>query len=443
MRILVNDFAGHPFQIQLSRELARAGHTVLHTYLGANNTPKGSISALEHDSPNFAIESVKIVREFKKHSVLSRVFSDHAYGSAVSARVRQFKPDIVMSANTPLDAQKLLLRAVCDVNARLVFWLQDLLSVGIEFALRRKRVPFAGSVGKFYRRLEQRLLRASDAVVCIAPEFHRVMERWRIDSRKTFVIENWAPLDEVTPRSRNTAWAKEQGLAGKFCFMYSGTLGMKHSPELLLQLARHFQAREEVVTAVIAEGPGADWLRRNAHQVRPGALVLLPFQPYDRLSEVLASSDVLITLLDRDGGAFAVPSKTLAYLCAGRPQLVSAPECNLAARIVQRAVAGETVPPDPQPLLEAAERMLQCESLRQRYAANARSYAERTFQIEEVTQRFLEVFHFALGKRSYACNAPNDSMPVRTVTDDKAQTRRVAFPAEVNALGSISQHPNG
>ncbi|MFI5107222.1 MAG: glycosyltransferase family 4 protein [Terriglobales bacterium] len=442
MRILVNDFSGHPFQIQLSRELARAGHTVLHTYFSANNTPKGSTSVLEHDPPNFAIEGLKIAGEFKKHSVMSRVFGDLAYGNVASARVRQFRPDVVLSSNMPLDAQRLLLRAVRDVNARLVFWLQDLLSVGIEFALRRKRVPFAGCVGLFYRRLEQRLLRASDAVVCIAPEFHSVMEKWRIDSPKTFVIENWAPLNEVTPRSRNTAWAKEQGLAGKFCFMYSGTLGMKHSPELLLHLARHFQARKEVVTAVIAEGPGADWLRRNAHRVRPGALVLLPFQPYDRLSEVLASSDVLITLLDRDGGAFAVPSKTLAYLCAGRPQLVSAPECNLAARIVQRAVAGESVPPDPQPLLEAAERMLQCEPLRQRYAANARSYAENTFQIEEVTQRFLEVFHFVLGKRSYACSAPNDSMPLYTVTDAKGQTRRVAFPAEVNALGSISQNPS-
>lgn len=443
MRILINDFAGHPFQIQLSRELARAGHTVLHTYLGANNTPKGSISALEHDPPNFAIESVKIVREFKKHSVLSRVFSDHAYGNAVSARLRQFKPDIVMSANTPLDAQKLIVQAARNANARFVFWLQDLLSIGMEFALRKKRVPFAGYVGQFYRRLEQKLLGASDAVVSIAPEFHDVIQKWRIEMRKTFVIENWAPLDEVTPRPRNTPWAREQGLIGKFCFMYSGTLGMKHNPELLLQLATHFQAREEVVTVVIAEGAGADWLRKSAHQVRPGALVLLPFQPYDRLSEVLASSDVLITLLDRDCGAFAVPSKTLAYLCAGRPLLVSAPECNLAARIVQCAMAGESVPPDrPQPLLEAAERMLQRESLRQRYAANARSYAENTFQIEEVTERFLEVFHFALGKRSYACSAPNDSIPLHTVTDAKAQTRIVAIPAEVNALGRISQHPS-
>jgi len=428
MRILVNDFAGHPFQIQLSRELARAGHTVLHTYFGANDTPKGSTSVREHDPLNLAIEAVKLERKFKKHSVLSRTFTDRAYGSAVSVRMRQFKPHVVLSANTPLDAQLLLLRAAREANAKFVFWLQDLLSIGMEFALRKKGLPLAAYVGRFYRRLEQRLLRSSDAVVFIAPEFHDVIRDWGVEMRKTFVIENWAPLDEVTPQSRLTPWARERGLLGKFCFMYSGTLGMKHNPELLLQLARHFQAREDVATVVIAQGVGADWLRKNAHQVRPGVLVLLPFQPYERLSEVLASSDVLITLLDRDCGAFAVPSKTLAYLCAGRPLLVSAPECNLAARIVQRAMGGTAVTPDrPNALVDAAEQMLQSESLRHSYGANARRYAESTFQIEEITEHFLEVIYFALGRRCFACEAPTASTPARHVIPAEAKTGTVAF----------------
>ena len=439
MRILVNDFAGHPFEIQLSRELARAGHTVLHTYLKANDTPKGATSVLEHDRSNLTIEAVEIAREFRKHSVLSRVFADRAYGSAVSARIRQFKPEVVLSANTPLDAQKLMLRASRQMHAKFVFWLQDLLSIGVEFALKKKRVPLAGCAGQFYRRLEQRLLRASDAVVAIAPEFHDIIQQWQIEASKTFVIENWAPLDEVIPGPRNTAWAQEQGLTGKFCFMYSGTLGMKHNPELLLQLAKHLQDREDVVTVVIAQGAGADWLRENAHRVRPGTLLLLPFQPYHRLSEVLASSDVLIALLDPQCGAFAVPSKTLAYLCAGRPLLVSAPECNLAARIVQRAMAGEAVTPDrPQALSEAAERMLRSESLRQRYAANARRYAENTFQVEEIAQRFLSVFYFALGTRSAVCRLPNELPSPYPALGKETPTRKVAFPAEV---GAVSRTP--
>jgi hypothetical protein len=32
MRILISDYSGHPFQVQLSRELARRGHGVTHSY---------------------------------------------------------------------------------------------------------------------------------------------------------------------------------------------------------------------------------------------------------------------------------------------------------------------------------------------------------------------------------------------------------------------------
>ena len=43
MRIVVNDYSGHPFQIELSRELARRGHKVLHLYSAEFQTPKGDL----------------------------------------------------------------------------------------------------------------------------------------------------------------------------------------------------------------------------------------------------------------------------------------------------------------------------------------------------------------------------------------------------------------
>ena len=168
MRILINDFAGHPFQIQLSRALARCGHTVLHTYFGANNTPKGQTDAAGDE---LVIDNITIGREFNKHSLLSRRAADIDYGSAVCSRITAFRPDIVISANTPLDAQRMLLSVTHECGGRFVFWLQDLLSFGIEFVLRKKRFPLAGLVARQYRRLELRLLQNSDAVVCIAPEF--------------------------------------------------------------------------------------------------------------------------------------------------------------------------------------------------------------------------------------------------------------------------------
>ena len=122
-------------------------------------------------------------------------------------------------------------------------------------------------------------------------------------------------------------------------FLYSGTLGFKHDPSLLLELARWARDNDAVV-AVVSEGPGADWLATHGAD-EPG-LRLLPYQPYERLPEVLASADVLVALLEPDAGSFSVPSKVLTYLCAGRPLLVSVSRDNLAARVVERSGGGSS-----------------------------------------------------------------------------------------------------
>ena len=94
---------------------------------------------------------------------------------------------------------------------------------------------------------------------------------------------------------------------------------------------------------VVSEGPGADWLAEHASP--DDALRLLPYQPYERLPEVLASADVLVAVLEPDAGAFSVPSKVLTYLCAGRPLLGALPADNLAARVVTQSGGGIVVPP--------------------------------------------------------------------------------------------------
>jgi putative colanic acid biosynthesis glycosyltransferase WcaI len=389
MRILVNDFAGHPFQIQLSRALAGDGHVIRHTYFGANNTPRGRVFS---DNQNLKISNLTIEREFKKHSVFSRRNTDIAYGRALGNVIQEFRPDIVISANTPLDAQRVALAATREVKGKFIFWLQDLLSTGIEFVLRKKHIPFARMLGQHYRRMECALLRKSDAVVCIATEFKILLDKWLVGSKRTFVIENWASLDEVKPISELNAWAREQDIEGKFCYMYSGTLGMKHKPELILELARRYESRQDVVIVVIAQGKGAEWLRANSNKRDASVLRFLPFQPYERLSEVLSSAHVLISLLDEDCGEFAVPSKTLTYLCAGRPILIASPLNNLAARIVMRAGAGVAVRPTVEEFLAGASSLMEDGETRRMCGVRARKYAEQTFNIERIKRDFLQVF---------------------------------------------------
>lgn len=394
MRIFVNEFCGHAFQMELSRNLARLGHEVQHVYFADNtSTPKGPTQKRSDDPEGLTIEGLHISREFAKHSLFSRRQADIEYGNVVAERLDHFRPDLVISANMPLDAQAILQSAAQRHHAPFVFWLQDIYSLAAKFVLRKKAYLLAWAGGMYFERLEKKLLRRSDAIVCIAPGFAEFLEHWGIVGSKVHMIENWAPLDEVSPRPKDNCWSEEHGVAEKFCFMYSGTLGMKHRPELLLELARFLEGREDAKLIVIAGGAGADWLSKRAHTIRPGVLELLPFQPYERLSEVMAAADVLISLLDFEAGAFAVPSKTLAYLCAGRALLIAAPAVNEAAQIVERAKAGIVVSPEaPAEFVAAAARVLVDRSLCAQFGKNGRFYAERAFSIDLVTRRFLDIF---------------------------------------------------
>ena len=95
--------------------------------------------------------------------------------------------------------------------------------------------------------------------------------------------------------------------------------------------------------------------------------MLLPFQPYDALPSVLASADVVLTILEPNAGIFfQVPSKVVTYHCAGRPLLAAVPHENLAARIIERTLRIVVSPTDPNGFVQAAETLLADEQLRRR-----------------------------------------------------------------------------
>ena len=171
---------------------------------------------------------------------------------------------------------------------------------------------------------------------------------------------------------------------------------MKHDPGLLLDLAR---AHPDCAVAVVSEGLGADWLRARAAEA-PN-LVLLPFQPFARLGEVLASADILVAVLEPDAGIFSVPSKVLTYLCAGRPLLLAIPPENLAARIVARAGAGlAAAPVDRAAFLAAAATLAGDAKMRAEMGAKALDYAAKTFDIAAIAARFEAILDSAAGNRN-------------------------------------------
>lgn len=362
---------------------------MLHAYAGQLTTPRGQLARTAEDPASFAVTEIDLGEQFSNYGLVGRFRHERRYGSLLASSIREFAPDVVMSGNTPLDAQAAALGAAHAHSAKFIFWAQDLLSLAIAGAVRR-RLPVVGRlVGWRYARLERRLLRDSDAVVAISQQMAERVGRWGVPQRRLSVIENWAPIGDLPEVPRANAWATAHGLADTFNFLYSGTLGLKHQPEFLFELARHVRQRTDARVVVVSQGLGVEWLQGACAREELANLVILPFQAIEDLPQVLGSGDVLVALLRGEAGDFSVPSKVTSYLCAGRPVLAAVPKSNLAAQVLEESGGGLVVDCDSvSEFLDGAQHLSEVEARRFAMGRAARKSAEQRFDIGRITDKF-------------------------------------------------------
>lgn len=389
MRILVHDYSGHPFQAQLSRELARRGHDVVHSTCTAYVSGKGNLAG---ETAGLRFVTIGDGTALRKEAYFHRLRQETLLGFELARQVRREKPDVVMLSNMPIPTLVVAAAALRRLRIPWVLWHQDVTAVALKSFAAADVAKAMGIAAKVFGAGEKWSARRASAIVVIAESFVRVHRQWGTADKVT-VIPNWAPLDEITPVDRANAWSAEQGLDGVRTVLYSGTLGLKHQPVLLVQLAERLRERGAPVRLVVVnDGPAVPVLREAA-AARGVELSLLPFQPYERLPEVLGSGDLLVVLLAADAGEFSVPSKTLSYLCAGRPVLGLMPEDNLAAQLLRQA-GSAVFPPLESSLDDAcawAQEILADPARAESLGKESRALAEREFALEDCASRFEDI----------------------------------------------------
>lgn len=388
MRLVVHDFAGLPFPVQLSRALAGRGHQVHHLYCKSLVGAKADLDVRADDAAGLTIEGVGGRRPMAKGNLIRRLLMENAYGRRAAAKTMAAEPDVVLCANTPLDALRWIVPACRRRGTGFVNWLQDLNSVAIADILPRRVPVIGGLAARRYAGLERSLLLASDHIVAISEDFQGYLESIDVPAEAWSVIHNWAPVDDLPVRPRRNPWAERNGLTHGRNIIYTGNLGLKHNPQLLLDLALNRPAPNSRVV-VVSEGIGADWLASRKRALGLDNLVLLPFQPYAELPDIMGTADVLLALLEPQPQPYCVPSKVLSYCCAGRAIVLSADAGNLASRIVGGHGCGRVVAAGDGPAVaEAVSELLRDDQAREACAQRARRYAERSFDIEPIASKF-------------------------------------------------------
>ena len=209
MHVVMHDYAGHPFQVQLSRELAGRGYRVTHQYCTSYTTGRGAVVRTSGDPDEFSVEPLSMSGEFARYSPARRLAQELRYGLAAGQRLRDSGADLVVMSNVPLLAHAVMAAMLRFAGMPMVLWQQDVRSDAIGTAARHRLGRYCGAAAAWIAdRLERFISRSSAHVIAISESFKEVLHRWGLSAVAVTVIPNWAPLAEMPVRPRDNEWAR-------------------------------------------------------------------------------------------------------------------------------------------------------------------------------------------------------------------------------------------
>lgn len=233
--------------------------------------------------------------------------------------------------------------------------------------------------------------RHADRVVVLSPGFCRALIERGVNADRLSVIYNWAPERQSVP-------AGIRFPDGKFRVVFAGNIGIVQGLDAVLDAAALCAvAAPGVEFHFVGSGIDGDRLRQRAVKMRLANVRFLEWQAHGVIQTILETADALLVHL-KDVPLFAVtiPSKTQAYLAAGRP-IVMAVRGD-AADLVMQAGAGILAEPDnPESIAAAVQQLAETtEGDRARMGQAGKGFYERELSIDRAVDKFDSVFRDAV-----------------------------------------------
>jgi len=326
-----------------------------------------------------------------KTNVLARAmgFAGFTALAFFAALLQRRRPDVVFTMSPPLTLGFpgwLIARLR---RAAFVFNVQDIFpDVAIDVgAISSPRII------RVLRALESFTYRRADAVTVLSSDLRDnvVAKIGRQDPAKVRVIPNFVDTERIHPRSGETPYRHEIGAGDRTVVMYAGNVGLSQPLELVLDTARRWADRSDVLFVINGDGSERARLERSARDLE--SVVFVGFQAPDRLPEVLASADVHLIALRRGLAHSSVPSKLYSILAAGRPVLASIDQGTEVSRVLDEHRCGVSVPPEDLDAFESAlDDLITAVDERRDMGERGRAFVERWASPRAVALTYQDLF---------------------------------------------------
>ncbi len=231
-----------------------------------------------------------------------------------------------------------------------------------------------------------------DQIVVLSPGFKRLLVERGVPAQKIDVIYNWCAEDMVRDSCSNPP-ANFPGPTS-FRVLFAGNLGKAQALETVVEAAQLLKNQASQAVFIFLGG-GVEVARLQALVASQGLdnVFFLPAVPMQEVGGYLAQADALLVHLKKDPlFTITIPSKTQAYMAAGKPILMAVD--GDAADLVRVAACGVVSESDnPQALAEAVLALMGVSADdRSQMAINGKEFYQKELSLRVGVRRFGEHF---------------------------------------------------
>jgi colanic acid biosynthesis glycosyl transferase WcaI len=348
---------------QIAEHLVSQGHSVT-VVCPFPNRPHGEIyHGYKRRWASVADEKgVRVIRVLtwligRKRTSINRFMENISFGITSSLKVLSKRPDLILLETWPIFAQIPVMFYAKLFGIPVINYIKDIYP---EAAIAGGVISSDSIVTKMLKYMDTAVCRKSwqNLVISNTMSDHYIKNRG-IDSSKMRILWDWLDLSSIYPFQGDSRWRSEVGINDSdFVCMFSGTMGHASGADILVDAADLLREYKKIKIVCIGEGVLKERIISEKAKRKLDNLLVLPFQPRERVSEVQSSSDVLLLTSSPAMGTSSVPSKFITYIAIGKPVICGAGQNSDLSQIVNSKKLGISVLPGSAELLANAIRQI-------------------------------------------------------------------------------------
>ncbi|BAZ05587.1 glycosyltransferase family 4 protein [Calothrix sp. NIES-3974] len=403
MRILIYSYNYHPEPIgiaplmtELAEGLVNRGHQV-RVVTAMPNYPQRQVYE-DYRGKFFVTEyknGVKIQRSCvwirPQPNLLDRILLDGSFVmTSLLPALNGWRPDIIFTTSPSLPGCIPASFLGSFFGCPVVLNLQDILpDAAIHVGLLKNKLLI-----KIFSALEKFAYRAATKISVIADGFVDNLREKGVDPEKIVQIPNWVDVNFIRPGAKQgNPFRITHNLEDKFVVMYSGNIALTQGLETVVKAASKLRHIPEIAFVIVGEAKGLERLQQECLACGADNVLLLPFQPREKLPEMLSAANVGLVVQKKNVISFNMPSKIQVLLASGSAIVASVPDSGTAAKAIRQSGGGVVVAPEnPEALAQAIINLYENPELVNSLGYNSRKFAVENYSFDAALNQYEALF---------------------------------------------------